>query len=619
MAKHKQIAILDAGSQFCGQIDRVVHELEVDCDILPINTPVNNLNRYRALIISGGPDSINEPGAKQCDPKIFESGKPVLGICYGMQLIAKYMGGTVSDSGLREDGKTQTEFSTSPLFKNIDSSQQVWMSHGDSVDKLPPGFEIIGGHKNFISAIANDKKLIYGLQFHPEVHNTPRGKNIFNNFLFDIAGVVKDFSAENRLKTCMEEIKEVIGDKHVILYLSGGVDSTVMAVLIAKTLPSPEKIHAYHIDNGFMRAGESTAVALALKNLGVKVNVIRAADKFFNASTLIHGKTTKQLKYIADPQEKRKIIGDCFASIRGDIIHNKSLPADTVLAQGTLRPDIIESGSSLAGTGLDTIKTHHNDTDGIRKLRDESLVVEPLKFLYKDQVRSLGRDLGLPDKMVNRHPFPGPGLAIRIICSDGTMGNRVKLEKSQDNLDKILKNTGVEGDVLPIQTVGVQGDGRTYAYAAVLRCNNPDWHRLSDLSRKITNAKININRVTYGYINKTPAQEPVITYLNHRTTTQLRKADHIVRDIINKDGSKLGINQMPVILAPTSYGKSGQRTIALRPFITPDFMTGEAALPGLGIPAKTINSCVQQLLKLDYISQVLIDLTSKPPGTTEWE
>lgn len=619
MARHKQIAILDAGSQFCGQIDRVVHELDIDCDILPLATPLSNLEKYKALIISGGPDSVNEPGSKDCDPAVFNSGKPILGICYGMQLIAKHLGGSVGDSGLREDGKTQTTFSDNPLFKDIDSEQQVWMSHGDSVNKLPEGFEIIGKHGDFVSAIANDETKIYGLQFHPEVHNTPKGKDILRNFIFNIAKLTPDFKAEDRLRTVQEEIKNIIGDKDVIMYLSGGVDSTVMAVLIAKTIEDPHKIHAYHIDNGFMRADESKAVEKVLHDLGVDVKIINAESAFLNSTTIIDGTPTKKLCEVTDPQQKRKIIGDCFATIREEIIKDKELPLDTVLAQGTLRPDIIESGSDMAGTGLDTIKTHHNDTDGIRKLRKQALVVEPLKFLYKDQVRVLGRDLGLPDSIVDRHPFPGPGLAIRIICSDGTVKNKSKISEANAQLQNILEGSNIEGDVLPVQTVGVQGDGRTYSLLAVIRCDNPDWSELAEYTRKITNAKIGINRVAYGFVNKPPIADPVETFLNSQTTTELKEADKIVRDIINKDGSKLGISQMPVILVPISFDQPGQRSIAIRPFITPDFMTGEAGLPGIGMPKETIDNCVSQLLELDNVSQVLLDLTSKPPGTTEWE
>lgn len=619
MPTHKQIAILDAGSQFCGQIDRVVHELDIDCDILPLDTPLTDLSGYKAIIISGGPDSVNEPGSKDCDPAVFSSGKPILGICYGMQLIAKHLGGSVGDSGMREDGKTQTTFSDNALFKDIDSDQQVWMSHGDSVNKLPEGFEVIGKHGDFVSAVANDQTKIYGLQFHPEVHNTPKGKDILRNFIFNIASLTPDFKADDRLRTVQQEIKDIIGDKDVIMYLSGGVDSTVMAVLIAKTIEDPHKIHAYHIDNGFMRTDESKGVETILRDLGVDINVISAEETFLNSTTTIDGVQTKKLSEVTDPQQKRKIIGDCFATIREDIIKDRDLPDDTVLAQGTLRPDIIESGSDMAGTGLDTIKTHHNDTDGIRKLRKQSLVAEPLKFLYKDQVRELGRSLGLADRIVDRHPFPGPGLAIRIICSDGTIKNQSQIDQANTKLQDILKDSGIEGDVLPVQTVGVQGDGRTYSLLAVIRCDNPNWSELAEYTRKITNAKIGINRVAYGFVNKSPQPDPVVTLLNPETTGELKKADKIVRDIINDDGSKLVISQMPVILVPISFDDSGNRSIAIRPFITPDFMTGEAGLPDMGIPKETIDNCVNQLLNLDGVSQVLLDLTSKPPGTTEWE
>lgn len=615
----KQVVILDAGSQFCGQIDRVVHELEVASDILPLSTPASELSQYNAIIISGGPDSVNEANSKDCDPAIFSLNKPILGICYGMQLIAKHLGGSVGDSGLREDGMAVTNFIENPLFTSISGKQTVWMSHGDSVHDLPTNFEISGSHEGFISAISNTEQRIHALQFHPEVHNTPCGKQIISNFLFNIADLARDFSAKDRLTSAQQEIKEVVGDKHVIMYLSGGVDSTVMAMLIAKTLKDPSKIHAYHIDNGFMREGESQAVAEALKAVGVNINIIEASDKFLNSSTTIDDTQTNILSQTTDPQQKRKIIGDCFANIREGIIDENQLPADTVLAQGTLRPDIIESGSTLAGTGLDVIKTHHNDTEEIRKLREQSLVVEPLKYLYKDQVRALGHDLGLPENLINRHPFPGPGLAIRIICSDGSISQPDKLVKSQAALDTILSGTNVSGEVLPIRTVGVQGDGRTYAFVATLRCADPNWEQLALLARTITNAKINISRVAYAFLDKPITSKVVPTLLNHETTTILKHADKIVRDIIKNDQSPKSISQMPVILVPVSYGEPSQRTIAIRPFITPDFMTGIAALPDQGLSTQVFEQCVSQLIKLDNISQVLLDLTSKPPGTTEWE
>ena len=218
------------------------------------------------------------------------------------------------------------------------------------------------------------------------------------------------------------------------------------------------------------------------------------------------------------------------------------------------------------------------------------------------------------------HPrFPGPGLAIRIICSDGKVKNQSQIDKANAKLQDILKDSGIEGDVLPVQTVGVQGDGRTYSLLAVIRCDNPNWPELAEYTRKITNAKIGINRVAYGFVNRSPKPDPVITLLNPETTGELKKADKIVRDIINDDGSKLVISQMPVTLVPISFDDAGNRSIAIRPFITPDFMTGEAGLPDMGIPKETIDNCVKQLLELDSVSQVLLDLTSKPPGTTEWE
>lgn len=614
-----QVVVLDGGSQFCGQIDRTIRESGVMCDILPIDTPAEQLVGRKAIIISGGPDSVTADGARQCDPAVFELGIPALGICYGEQLMAHHLGGTVGNSGIREDGKVNTTFfGGSPLFQGIETNQDVWMSHGDSVLEVPEGFSVVGGHDDMIAAIADEERRLYGLQFHPEVDGTPEGETIIANFLFGISEVEKDFTPDDQIELALAEIREQAGDKPMALFLSGGVDSTVEALLVAKALPA-EQIYAFHVDTGFMRADESVTVAQALRSQGIELEVIDASRIFFNSTTVIDGIETPPLHAVLDPQIKRQIIGNTFASVFDELVERLGFSDDIILAQGTLRPDIIESGSHLAGTGLATIKTHHNDTEAIRELRKQGRVCEPLKGLYKDQVREIGRMLGLPDEFVMRQPFPGPGLAIRVIGNEGHLTNRGAL---QPQLDAFLTDqAGITGDVMPFSTVGVQGDARSYSALAVLRTNDqPDWHRLIQIADTIPRNVHGINRVAFAFENKNPSVFSTPTFVNKESVDQLRHADAIVRAELTHAGLDHSLSQVPVILAPISYGKPGGRSIAIRPFSTRDFMTGKPAVPGEDIPLEVLGTVVQRLLtEVPGITQVLYDLSSKPPATTEWE
>lgn len=620
-----QVAILDAGSQFCAQIDRNIREMNVSTAILPIETSADKLLGYKALVISGGPDSVTETGAKQCDPEIFNMGKPTLGICYGMQLMAHHLGGRVEDSGIREDGKVNTWFAPSTLFQKVagGSNQDVWMSHGDSVTMEPPGFSVIGDHEDMIAAIADEKRKLYGLQFHPEVDHTPEGTNIISSFLFDVAHLEQDFTPSDQIEDAIAEIQEVVGDRSVVMYLSGGVDSTVLALLMAKAIPEKNRIHAFHIDTGFMRADESAVVQKALESQGISLKVIDAEESFLNATTTINGVETSPLSQVTDPQVKRQIIGDAFAVHLEQLIEGLGIAEDSVLAQGTLRPDILESGSHLAGTGLATIKTHHNDTAAIRTLRDQGRVSEPIKGFYKDQVREIGRRLGLPEEFVMRQPFPGSGLAIRVICNEGGVFGLDEKLKHQDALNEFLTNyPSITGDIMPFQTVGVQGDGRSYKALTVLHSHKEDvnWQELIEIADLIPRTVHGVNRVAYAFKNRVPAHEPTPTFLGEDTLKQLRHADAIVRAEFTSSGLDYALSQVPVILAPVSFGTDGGRSIALRPFSTRDFMTGKPAVPGVDIPVDVLSRVVDRLLsEVPGITQVLYDLSSKPPATTEWE
>lgn len=640
-----QVAVLDFGSQFTGQVDRTVRESGYRCDILPGETPAEELQArgYSAVIYSGGPDSVFEEDSRKSDPAIHDLGIPQLGICYGMQIIAQHFGGVVGDSGLREDGKANTALFGSPLFGGLETNQDVWMSHGDSVLEAPEGFTVIGGHEtedgtSCISAIANEDRRIYGVQFHPEVHGTKQGKQIVGNFLSSIAGLEQDYTIEDQITEAKAEIREKVGNRDVAMYLSGGVDSSVMAALISDTVPV-ERIHAFIVDHGFMRAGEVEEVVLALAKIGMQVNIIDAQDRFRTATTTIDGSETLPLYMATEPQLKREIIGNTFDSLVEEIKDQYGLPKDAILAQGTIRPDLIESGSAIVGTGQKTIKTHHNDTEQARDRRERGDTVEPLKWLYKDQVREVGRRLGLPDHIVDRQPFPGPGGAIRIICAkeptitpDRQVAIQADLDSLLDTGSRYVPQGFARAEVLPIQTVGVQGENRTYDALVAVHGSVHDWGEYSHLARDITNKKFGVNRVVYAF-NDTGISDvitPTTLYrcdeeaeelgLNLEVLDQWKHADAIVRYEFSNAGLDRIISQLPVISAPVSYGAEGQRAIALRPFISPDFTTGRAAIPGEDFQVEVLHRTVNRLLsEVPGISQVFYDLTDKPPGTTEWE
>jgi GMP synthase (glutamine-hydrolysing) len=623
VAASHNIAILDAGSQFGGLIDRNIRELGLRTSLLPLDTKIEELTNFDAIVISGGPKSVEADDAYTCDARLIDINIPILGICYGLQLLAKMHGGSVGATGLRQDGAQDISIiETSSLFAGLPTSQRVLMAHGDSVLKAPEGFRVTAKSEDLIAAIENDERKQYGIQFHPEVFQTECGPDIFRNFLFKITGLQSDYSLDDQENEAIDYVKVIVGDKDVVVFVSGGVDSAVVAALIGKAIPK-QKIHAFHVDTGFMRKDESKTVITALKNAGIEVTLLDMVTLFSKATTFIDGVETLPLNQVTDPQTKRKIIGDTFITVRQKILTDYKLNEDSVLAQGSLRPDLIESGSSLASNKADTIKTHHNDTEAVRELRQKNYVVEPLQQMYKDQVRALGKRLGLPDSLVQRHPFPGPGLAIRVICSDSPfkLANHDQLQKDLDAFLTASGFTDFTAHLLPIQTVGVQGDGRSYKYLCAVT-GPTDWKRLYELAILIPNHNHSINRVAYLFgepidratIDITP------THLNIEVLDELRSADAIVTDLLASNNLMGSLSQMPVIVFPVTFGKKGKRSVALRPFKTPDFMTGIAVGPESGLPEAVLNDMVSRILKsVPGITRVALDMTGKPPGTTEWE
>lgn len=510
MQNHDWIAILDFGSQVTQLIARRIREQKVYCEILRFDTKASDLkNRSpRGIILSGGPCSVPDHGSPKCDPELFNLGIPVLGICYGMQLTAFMLGGKVLGSQKREYGKASIRINKPcVLFEGLAPDTQVWMSHGDKVEMLPPGFEATASSDNCtFAAMADENRQIYGVQFHPEVVHTPQGTRMLNNFAIKACKCSGDWKMSTFIEETVKAVREKVRDDHVILGLSGGVDSSVVAALLHKAIG--KQLHCVFVDNGLLRHNEVSDVEELFGNaFGIDLHVARAADLFLEK---LHG--------VVDPEKKRKIIGKTFIDVFAE--QARSLGSSVkYLAQGTLYPDVIESVSPLGGPSA-TIKSHHN-VGGLPPDLNFKLV-EPLRELFKDEVRAVGRELGLPSYVVDRQPFPGPGLAVRIIgditaerlevLRQADLRVREEIMKMPNHLD-VWQYFAV---LLPIQSVGVMGDDRTYENVVAVRAvqsrdgMTADWFKLpydvmDSISNRIINEVRGVNRVVYDISSKPPA------------------------------------------------------------------------------------------------------------------
>lgn len=505
----EKVIILDFGSQYTQLIARAVREARVYCEIIPFSKKISWDPSIKGVILSGSPFSVNDQNAPSVDIQELVTKSPVLGICYGAQLTARQFGGKVERSNKREYGRAvlQIENRSEALLQNLAPSSQVWMSHGDSILELPEHFELLATTDSIPVAAfrqrANGLKPLYGLQFHPEVYHSIEGKKILHNFLVNICGCSQDWTPAHFITDTVAALKEQIGNQKVIMALSGGVDSTVAATLIHKAIG--KNLHGIFVDNGVLRKDEFETVLETYKAIGLNVKGIEAKQRFYG---MLAGKT--------DPEEKRKIIGglfiDVFQEAAAEVQHA------SFLGQGTIYPDVIES-VSVHGPSV-TIKSHHN-VGGLPEKMHLKLV-EPLRSLFKDEVRKVGRELGIPEDLINRHPFPGPGLAIRILGE--ITEERVKLLQLADDVYvKALKRHHLYATVwqagailLPIRSVGVMGDERTYEHTIALRAvtsvdgMTADWAHLpydflANVSNEIINTVRGINRVVYDISSKPPA------------------------------------------------------------------------------------------------------------------
>lgn len=593
------IAILDFGGQYAHLIATRLRSFGVYTNNFDCDVSIDDLVDVQGIILSGGPQSVFSEDALTVDPKIFEMGVPILAICFGHQLVSQLLGGVVSKGEQGEYGPAQMKIlKDSKLFEGVQKSTRVWMSHFDEVTSVPTGFEVSASTDDcLIAAMENTSRKIYGIQFHPEVIHSKEGNKILGNFV-DICEQRNTWDLGSFINEQCTKIREKVGDKQVFLLVSGGVDSSVAYALLEKAL-GEKRVFGVFMDNGLLRLNEREHVQAFMKEAG-----------FDNLHTEICQDTfLGNLDYKFEPEEKRKIIGNSFLEVQKEIVKRLDLnPKNWLLGQGTIYPDTIESGGTK---NSHLIKTHHNRVPEIQKLIDEGKVIEPLSDLYKDEVREVGRKLGLSDQLVDRHPFPGPGLGVRILCSNRSASGVLL----NDEIDQFSYQ------ILGIKSVGVQGDQRTYKHPAVLYLQNQelDWDCLDQSSVRLVNQSNDVNRVVLCISHKNPQKFfEKESYLTKDRILKLQKADAIAQEILHAYENNLNVDtkvwQFPVVLLPLVNEKD-EECVVLRPIWSQEAMTAEFAR----LPKNIVQKMTESILKVEGIGAVFYDLTHKPPGTIEWE
>lgn len=605
---HDRIAVVDFGGQYAHLIATKIRRLHVLAEIRQPEDPTDLFAEYKGIVLSGSP-SLSAFGEDSVYNKaIYDLDVPILGFCFGHQEIAKHYGGTVIHGG-REWGAADLHVVRDhPLFSGLARREPVWMSHFDSVVAVGPDFEELGfttlgesaaaGHR--FAAIGSDRHRRYGFQFHPEVDDTLHGSEMLSNFVFHICGCAPTWKMEGYIDEAVERLRRQINGRPVFLLASGGVDSTVTAQLLARAVGA-DGLRLLHIDNGLMRKDESARVVGTFRSLGLDRHLafVDASDTFLRA-----------LEGVVEPERKRRIIGDTFVEVFERQARALGLEGH-LLAQGTIYPDTIETGGTKRA---DTIKTHHNRVPVIQEMLAAGRVVEPLADLYKVEVRELGEQLGIPRDVVWRHPFPGPGLGVRLLCSTGHE-EREHFDAIEPALDALSRREGIEARALPIKSVGVKADLRSYEHPVLLG-GEYAWDRLLTAAGHVYRDVPHVNRCLWWAGSRLPARVvPLAATITRDRLDLLREADAFVMDGLRRYGIYDSVWQCPTVLVPAEVDGRGREIVIVRPIRSERGMTATPAKLPDGLVAELRSA----LLALDRVAGLALDVTTKPPGTIEWE
>jgi GMP synthase (glutamine-hydrolysing) len=608
MSSHDTIAVVDFGGQYAHLIATKVRRLRVLAEIRQPEDPIERFRKYKGIILSGSPGLLSSGEDSGSTKAVYDLDIPIIGFCFGHQEIAKHYGGRVVNGG-REWGRAKLHIVRDhPLFRGLAAVEQVFMSHNDSVVEVGEGFEELGytllgeseggGHR--YAAIGSDRDRRYGLQFHPEVDDTIHGHEMIANFVLGICGCRPSWTMERYLEEQVERVRTQVGDRSVFLLASGGVDSTVAAKLFGLAI-GPDRLHLLHVDNGLMRKNESRQVLDTLEALGVgeHLHFVDASDDFLTA-----------LRGATEPERKRQIIGDAFVAVFEREARRLGIEGH-LLGQGTIYPDTIETGGTRRS---DTIKTHHNRVPIIERMIEAGRVVEPLSELYKVEVRELGEQLGIPRELIWRHPFPGPGLGVRLLCSKG-IEDREGFAEIEPRVAAVAAGYGLSSLVLPIRSVGVKADLRAYEHPVMVG-GDIAWDRLLEASGMVWKQVPGLNRCIWNLGPVVPrSARPLAAGVTRERLDLLREADAIVMDGLRRHGLYDAIWQCPTVLVPLELDGRGRELVIVRPIHSERGMTASPA----PLPAALASELGRAILALPGVSGFALDITSKPPGTIEWE
>jgi GMP synthase (glutamine-hydrolysing) len=608
LVAHDKIAVVDFGGQYAHLIATKVRRLRVLAEIRQPEDATEAFATYKGIILSGSPALSALGEDSDYNKGIYDLATPILGFCFGHQEIAKHYGGTVIH-GKPEWGQADLVVLRRDhrLFLGLDAHESVWMSHNDSVTAVGPDFEELGytslgpdARAHRFAAIGSERHRRYGFQFHPEVDDTVHGDEMIANFVLGICGCAPSWTMENYVEEEIERLREQVGSESVFLLASGGVDSTVAASLLARAL-GPERLELLHIDNGLMRQDESREVVSTLRTLGLgdRLTFVDASETFLAA-----------LAGVVEPERKRRIIGDTFIEVFEREARRLGIER-YLLAQGTIYPDTIETGGTKRA---DTIKTHHNRVPVIEEMIAAGRVVEPLAELYKVEVRELGERLGVPHDIVWRHPFPGPGLGVRLLCSTGEE-DRAHFDEIEPRLGGISRRLGIAAAVLPIRSVGVKADLRAYEHP-VLLSGSLDWQGLLRVAGTVYKEVPHVNRCMWWLGAGTPERfRPLAATITRERLDLLRAADALVMEGLRRHGLYDAIWQCPTVLVPLEVDGAGRELVIVRPIHSERGMTAAPAT----LPAALLDELRAGVLALPGVSGLALDVTTKPPGTIEWE